>query len=84
MNANQTQLGARYRDRITGFSGVATGLVYYISGCNQILLVPAAKDGNELKGGEWFDVQRVEPIEGEVIVLDNGNTPGCDKQAPKR
>jgi hypothetical protein len=81
---NELQLGARYRDRITGFAGVATGLVQYISGCNQVLLVPAAKDGNELKSGEWFDVQRVEVVEGELIILDNGSTPGCDQPAPKR
>lgn len=81
---DQINLGARFRDRITGFTGVATGLVQYISGCNQVLLVPAAKDGNELKSGEWFDVQRVEVIDGDVIVLDNQHTPGCDQPAPKR
>lgn len=81
---DEIELGARYRDRITGFTGIATGIVRYISGCNQVLLVPAAKDGNELKTGEWFDVQRAEELEGDVIVLDNSLTPGCDQPAPKR
>jgi len=77
------KLGQKYLDRITGFEGFATGHVVYISGCNQVLLAPPAKDG-ALVESHWFDDQRVEPIEAEVIILDNGLTPGFDCMAPKR
>lgn len=77
-------LGYTYKDRITGFQGVATGYCQYLSGCNQLLLVPkAAKDG-AYKAGEWFDVQRLEQLRADRVVLDNGPTPGPDRPAPKR
>lgn len=75
-------LGKPYRDRITGFSGVAIGFVTYISGCNQALLSPKVGDDGALREAVWFDVQRMEPIDGPTIVLDNGATPGADKAAP--
>ena len=77
-------LGTTYVDRITGFSGVATGHVVYLSGCNQTLLVPPAVD-NVLKEAQWFDDQRLVRDSSKVrIELANGTTPGFDKMAPKR
>jgi hypothetical protein len=78
------QLGASYQDKITGFTGVATGYVKYITGCNQALLVPRAKDDGSLTGAEWFDEQRLVKFGDAVIVIENGSNPGCDKAAPKR
>jgi hypothetical protein len=77
-------LGATYRDCITGFEGVATGYVVYITGCNQALLVPRAKDG-ALVEAQWFDEQRLANVpEAKIIKIDNGATPGFDRPAPKR
>ena len=76
-------LGATYIDRITGFSGVATGFVEYISGCNQVLLAPPVKDGAFVEN-HWFDVQRVVPTAAKEIVLDNAENPGFGPEAPKR
>lgn len=78
------ELGMKYRDRISGFTGTATGYVRYITGCNQVLLGPKAKDDGTLSPSEWFDEQRLVQVEGERIVLDNGSTPGFDRPAPKR
>lgn len=77
------ELGITARDRITGFQGVVTGKVEYISGCNQCLLTPPAKDG-ALVQAEWLDEQRLAPVEAERIVLENGATPGFDRPAPRR
>lgn len=77
-------LGKSYRDVITGFTGVAVGHVTYISGCNQALLAPAVAPDGALRDAQWFDEQRLQPIEGQVIVLDNSATPGCDRAAPVR
>jgi hypothetical protein len=76
-------LGLTVRNRITGFTGVVTGHVEYLTGCNQALVVPPVQDG-KLPESQWFDVQRLESTGAERIVLDNGATPGCDKAAPKR
>lgn len=80
------ELGATYTDVITGFTGVATGLCIYISGCSQVLLtaqltLPAEQLDPPLK---WVDVQRCRRTGAGVIVLNNGTTPGCDIAAPVR
>lgn len=78
------QLGAKYRDCITGFTGVCTGHVEYLTGCNQTLLAPALGSDGALRDSSWFDDQRLEKVGDEVIQLDNSETPGCDKAAPVR
>lgn len=78
-------LGAKYTDRITGFTGICTGYVQYLTGCNQALLAPATKDDGSLPDSNWFDEQRLTLVENFTpIVLDNGSNPGSDKAAPKR
>ena len=78
------QLGNNYKDRITGFAGVATGHVRYITGCNQVLLAPTVDKEGKLRESQWFDEQRLEALDGATIVLENSGTPGPDKAAPKR
>lgn len=77
-------LGKTYTDKITKFSGVATGHVHYISGCNQVLLAPPVDSDGKMRPSEWFDEQRLEEQPAPEIVLDNSKTPGPDKAAPKR
>lgn len=78
-------LGLTLRDRVTGFVGVATGFVTYLSGCNQFLLTPPVTADGAYRDAQWFDQQRLMLLPAEPrIALDNGPTPGFDKQAPKR
>jgi hypothetical protein len=78
-------LGYTVVDRLTGFRGVVSGYVTYISGCNQCLVVPRAKENSELVTPEWFDEQRLQ-IDSACprIVLDNAVAPGFDLAPPKR
>lgn len=76
------ELGQTVQCRITGFTGVATGRVEYITGCNQVLVTPKAKPDGSLNDSAWFDEQRLTFIGSDRITLDNGTTPGFDKQAP--
>ncbi len=78
-------LGYTAFDKVTGFTGVITGCVHYLTGCNQVLLVPKVAEDGSFKEAQWFDVQRVTTIPVvERIVLENSETPGPDKVAPKR
>ncbi len=78
------KLGHTYRDRITGFTGVATGHCEYLTGCHQTLLQPQGADPASRPESHWFDDQRLQEVtDGPVVTLDNGSTPGCDKPAPK-
>jgi hypothetical protein len=49
-----------------------------------VLIAPGLSADGGLRESQWLDRQRLERVEGEVIVLDNGATPGHDRQAPKR
>jgi hypothetical protein len=81
----EVELGKEARDVITGFTGIVTGKVRYISGCNQTLLTPSVGADGTPKDPGWFDDQRVVPVEnGRTVSLNNARTPGPDKQAPKR
>jgi hypothetical protein len=78
-------LGRTFVDRVTGFSGVATGRVEYLTGCNQLLLSPGLGPDGALRNAEWFDEQRLKlSNRRDRVVLDNGNNPGCDRPAPRR
>ena len=78
------QLGHTYRDKITGFTGIATGYVQYLTGCNQALLAPKCTPEGGLVDSHWFDQQRLQEVANcAVITLDNGPAPGFDKPAPK-
>lgn len=75
-------LTALCRDKITGFTGICTGVVFYATGCNQALLVPPVDKDGKTQEAHWFDIQRVEVVQAEAVTLDNGSTPGCDQAAP--
>lgn len=77
------EFGSPVRDKITGFAGTLTGRCDYISGCSQGLVTPKVGADGAFKGSEWFDLQRLEQGDGEMVVLDNSSTPGPDKAAPK-
>lgn len=79
-------LGTTVRDRITGFTGIVTGRVEYITGCNQALVQPKMKeDGAAMPESAWVDEQRLEAVAGAArIKLDNGASPGFDRAPPRR
>ena len=78
-------IGRKVKDKITGFTGIVTGHVEYISGCNQCLVVPPVKKDGSLIDAQWFDDQRIQLIGvDDPITLENILTPGADKAAPIR
>ncbi len=79
-------LGYTYEDKITGFRGVCTGYVEYISGCNQLLLTPKVGDDGKMVGGSWVDEQRLVLAGNDCrVVLENDSKHlGCDMPAPVR
>ena len=78
------KLGSTVKDKITGFTGIVTGYVSYISGCNQALIIPRVGDDGKLIEAEWLDEQRLDLLDDPVITLDNGDNPGFDRTPPKR
>lgn len=77
-------LGQTVKDRITGFKGVVTGLVDYISGCRQALVSPTTKPDGDFAHSHWFDTDRLDVQDVAVVTLENRKRDGCDAPAPIR
>lgn len=61
-------LGAKYKDVISGYEGIAIGSVAYITGCNQALLQSRGKSDKK-DDGEWVDEERLQRIGNTVLKL---------------
>lgn len=61
-------LGKEATDKITGFKGIITAKISYITGCDQYGITPPAKDGKTFST-EYFDTGRVEII-GEGVEIE--------------
>lgn len=79
------ELGSKVTDKITGYTGIATGYVVYISGCNQYLVARKVKQDGASMDSLWLDEQRLEvDTSFDPIVLDNSRTQGADIAPPRR
>lgn len=73
--------GEKVKDIITGFMGIVTGSVYYITGCNQYLITPKVKVDNASVESSWYDEDRLELVVVRKDKIKNSiNGPG--KMAP--
>jgi hypothetical protein len=81
------KLGAKVKDLISGFEGIATGRCEYLYGCAQIIITPdKIGDKGERLDGEWFDEQRVEVIEARPIPVSaasSATSGGPQRDAPR-
>lgn len=61
------ELGARVKDRITGFSGVAVSVTHWLYGCTRygVQSETLDKDGKPIEA-EWFDEQSLDETSTEV------------------
>jgi len=55
-------LGSTYRDKITGFQGVAIAHVRYMTGCDQIGLHPGLTADGKMGDSCYFDWTRLELV----------------------
>jgi len=64
LKKNDIVFGRTYKDVISGYVGIATGFCTYMTGCDTVLLSRNSTDENgKFQNGEWFDVERLEPVE---------------------
>ena len=77
--------GDKVKETVTGFEGIITGSVIYLTGCNQYLVAAKAKDNFTEPISNWYDEGRLSLIKDEEInkttVTSKKN--GCDKQPNK-
>lgn len=54
-------LGSKVKDTVTGFTGIATSRVEYLTGCVQYGITPPAKD-NKTSDTQYYDEDRIKVI----------------------
>lgn len=74
------QLGATYKDKLTGLKGIAIAHIEYLTGCHQTQLQPKLDKDGASQAAEWIDDQRAERQGDPVVQLNNDVTP--DGPAP--
>lgn len=63
-------MGKKVTDRITGFTGIVTGMVAYISGNDQAMVTPPVDKDGKLVDAQWFDLERltVDEAAGQILI----------------
>lgn len=67
------RLGLEARDLITGFTGLITARVQFITGCNNYKISPKVGKDGEAKEGVMFDENQIEII-GQGVHIPGTNT----------
>lgn len=76
-------LGKPCEDRITGFKGIITGYVNYLTGCDQYLIIPKAKKGGSYPDGVWLDTNRIDvETDAKPVGLNDDKPKGPDAPPP--
>lgn len=75
-------IGDEVEDTVTGFTGVAMARAEYLTGCHQVYVLPRSDAANELKDGNWFDIERIRVLtKGKVVV--KARPSGADLPKPQ-
>lgn len=53
---NEIQNGDEVKDHITGFKGVVTSIIEYLTGCDQAFVQPSAGKDGAWRDGRWIDL----------------------------
>ena len=77
------KLGMTVKDVVTGFKGIVTGRVEYLTGCTQYLVQPPVKKDGDCVDARWIDEDRLENTSTKVFSLPK-TIDGCDSPAPSK
>lgn len=77
------KLGQTVKDRLTGFAGVVTARVEYLTGCAQVCVQPGMKADGDFREARYFDETRIEVTDATPIVIEGASTTdGADSPPP--
>ncbi len=77
------KLGSKVRDKVTGFTGIATAKIEYLNGCIQICIKPPVDKNNKMPDVEYVDIDQIEILEEEKITFLKKLTGGPQRDCPK-
>ncbi len=79
---NGIALGNEVKDKVTGFTGIATSRIEYLNGCKQICIKPKMVKDSKMPDGEYIDIQQIEVV-GEGVDVAQKPTGGDMMDSPK-
>ena len=74
-------LGKSATDKVSGFKGTITAVVYYLNGCTQYGIVGKVGKDNKVPETEYFDSQQVE-IKEIKVKSERKDTGGPQRDCP--
>ena len=73
-------LGDKVKDKITGFTGIATGRAEYLTGCIRFYV---ERPGKEPKA-DWYDEERLIQLQARAHSHDKTYAPAGPRDSPSR
>ena len=72
--------GDKVMEKVTGYEGVITGTCFYLTGCNQYLVVGKQIDKSKEPLSMWYDEGRLELVSDSEVKASEvqGEENGCD------
>jgi hypothetical protein len=61
-------LGYKVKDRVTGFTGVATCVSFDLYGCVQVIVTPEPDKEGKMVDSHWFDEKRLRKVGKEPVM----------------
>lgn len=76
-------MGDQVRDTLSGFTGVVIARSEFLTGCNQVLVMPESHDPSKMNDSHWFDVERMQKIKERAVEFRT-RPGGADMPLPTR
>lgn len=79
-------LGDRVRDRVSGFTGIATSHARHLTGCDRLWVEPAVDSTGKRGEGMWLDIDMAQIVEAAVltpVTYDQPAPGGTNLPAPR-
>lgn len=78
------KLGVTVFDIVTGYQGIVTSRVEFLTGCNQYHVQPKLKGNAEFQEGRYFDETRLSQLNEKIVEIPMAKKdPGCDTKLPQ-
>lgn len=77
------KLGQKVKDSITGFTGIATAHVKYLTGCDQIGVTPPVDKEGKCPDTAFFDHTRLKAVGKALIKPTNQTVGGPNRDCPR-
>ena len=58
------ELGQKVKDKVTGFTGIATAKIEYLNGCVQFQVSPKVSPKNSFQEGKYIDIEQLDVVQG--------------------